>query len=393
MGVRLGLFDADPGVRPAVPPVRRVRRGVGADPRRRAAAVPRATHAPDRGPHEAIGVRPQGADRGARARARAPELDRELRAEPDLPRRRRRPGSAVSPPTRRSSARSATSRTRRAASSSGSGTSRTASGPRPATASSRRSAPARPPSPRAAGCSATAARSTSPGRARSLPKIESGPVWLIAGTDITDRKRHEAEVRRSRSRIVAAADDARRRHRAQPARRRAATADRAAACACAARNVARSHPTLPSTARSPELAAAVKELRELAQGIHPSALSERGLAAALRIVASARRSRVELDVTTTPLETNISVAAYYIVSEALEQRREVRRGDPRRGPRARDRARADRRRRGRRQGRRRPDGRHRAGGLADRVAAFDGRLEIDSPAGGGTRLRAELPFF
>jgi signal transduction histidine kinase len=32
-------------------------------------------------------------------------------------------------------------------------------------------------------------------------------------------------------------------------------------------------------------------------------------------------------------------------------------------------------------------------GLADRVAAFDGRLEIDSPPGGGTRIRAELPFY
>lgn len=30
-------------------------------------------------------------------------------------------------------------------------------------------------------------------------------------------------------------------------------------------------------------------------------------------------------------------------------------------------------------------------GLADRVAALGGRLEIDSPAGGGTRLRAEIP--
>jgi glucose-6-phosphate-specific signal transduction histidine kinase len=30
-------------------------------------------------------------------------------------------------------------------------------------------------------------------------------------------------------------------------------------------------------------------------------------------------------------------------------------------------------------------------GLADRVAALDGRLELDSPAGHGTRLRAELP--
>ena len=66
-----------------------------------------------------------------------------------------------------------------------------------------------------------------------------------------------------------------------------------------------------------ELAAAVKELRELAQGIHPSALSERGLAAALRIVAARAPVPVELDVTTTPLDTNISVAAYYIVSEAL----------------------------------------------------------------------------
>jgi signal transduction histidine kinase len=32
-------------------------------------------------------------------------------------------------------------------------------------------------------------------------------------------------------------------------------------------------------------------------------------------------------------------------------------------------------------------------GLADRVAAFDGRLEIESPVGGGTRVRAELPFY
>jgi glucose-6-phosphate-specific signal transduction histidine kinase len=32
-------------------------------------------------------------------------------------------------------------------------------------------------------------------------------------------------------------------------------------------------------------------------------------------------------------------------------------------------------------------------GLLDRVAAFDGRLEIDSPLGGGTRVRAELPFY
>lgn len=44
-----------------------------------------------------------------------------------------------------------------------------------------------------------------------LPMIASGPVYLISGVDITDRKRHEQEVRDSRARIVAAADDARRR--------------------------------------------------------------------------------------------------------------------------------------------------------------------------------------
>jgi signal transduction histidine kinase len=30
-------------------------------------------------------------------------------------------------------------------------------------------------------------------------------------------------------------------------------------------------------------------------------------------------------------------------------------------------------------------------GLADRVAALDGRLKVDSPAGRGTRITAELP--
>ena len=66
-----------------------------------------------------------------------------------------------------------------------------------------------------------------------------------------------------------------------------------------------------------ELAPAVKELRALAQGIHPSALTERGLAAALRIVVARAPVPVELDVTDTPLDTNVAVAAYYIVSEAL----------------------------------------------------------------------------
>jgi PAS domain S-box-containing protein len=224
-----------------------------------------------------------------------------------------------------------------------------------------------------------------------LPRIESGPVWLIAGTDVTDRKRHEAEVRRSRSRIVAAADDARRRLERNL---HDGAQQRLIALLLRLRGAQRGAvaPGAAVDGAVVELAAAVKELRELAQGIHPSALSERGLAAALRIVAARAPVPVELDVTTTPLDTNISVAAYYIVSEALNNVAKYAAAN-RAAVRVRETERAlivvveD-------------DGKGGAdpaagtglSGLADRVASFEGRLAIESPAGGGTRLRAELPF-
>jgi PAS domain S-box-containing protein len=225
----------------------------------------------------------------------------------------------------------------------------------------------------------------------SLPKIQSGPVWLIAGTDITDRKRHEAEVRRSRSRIVAAADDARRRIERNL---HDGAQQRLIALLLRLRGAQRG--TVPPEAAVEgavtELAAAVKELRELAQGIHPSALSERGLAAALRIVAARAPVRVELDVTSTPLETNISVAAYYIVSEALNNVAKYAEAT-RAAVRVRETDRAlivvvedDGK------GGADPSAGTGLSGLADRVASFEGRLEIDSPIDGGTRVRAELPF-
>jgi PAS domain S-box-containing protein len=226
----------------------------------------------------------------------------------------------------------------------------------------------------------------------ALPKIRSGPVWLVAGTDVTDRKRHEAEVRRSRTRIVAAADDARRRIERNL---HDGAQQRLIALLLRLRGAQRGAVTPEAAVEGAvvELAAAVKELRELAQGIHPSALSERGLAAALRIVAARSPVPVELDVTTTPLHESFSVAAYYIVSEALNNVAKY--ADASRAAvRVRETDRAlivvveD-------------DGKGGAdpttgtglNGLADRVAAFDGRLELESPRGGGTRLRAELPFF
>lgn len=222
-----------------------------------------------------------------------------------------------------------------------------------------------------------------------LPKIESGPVWLITGTDVTDRKRHEEEVRRSRARIVAAADDARRRLERNL---HDGAQQRLIALLLQLRNAQRGRIEASDAVDSAvvELAAAVKELRELAQGIHPSALAERGLAAALRIVAARAPIPVELDVTDRPLDTNVAVAAYYIVSEALTNVAKYA-GATRAAVRVRETDRAvvvvveD-------------DGKGGAdpgagtglSGLADRASALGGTLSVDSPPGGGTRIRAEL---
>jgi signal transduction histidine kinase len=216
-------------------------------------------------------------------------------------------------------------------------------------------------------------------------------VYLNTGTDVTERKRHEEEVRRSRARIVAAADDARRRLERNL---HDGAQQRLIALLLQLRGAQRGtvDASAAVSAAVEELAAAVRELRELAQGIHPSALTERGLQAALRIVAARAPLDVELDVTDTPLETNVAVAAYYIVSEALNNVAKYS---------AASRAAVRVRETGDRlvvvvedDGRGGADLNAGTGlrGLLDRVTALDGELEIMSPPGGGTRLRAELPL-
>ena len=224
-----------------------------------------------------------------------------------------------------------------------------------------------------------------------LPRIQIGPVYLITGTDVTERKRHEEEVRRSRARIVAAADDARRRLERNL---HDGAQQRLIALLLQLRGAQRGslEPTAVISAAIDELGAAVRELRELAQGIHPSALTERGLAAALRIVAARAPLAVELDVTDAPIDTNVAVAAYYIVSEALNNVAKYA-GATRAAVRVREtgdrlvvvveddgRGGAD------------PDRGTGLRGLVDRVTALDGSLDIASPPSGGTRLRADLPL-
>src|SRR4051794_39159576 len=67
-----------------------------------------------------------------------------------------------------------------------------------------------------------------------------------------------------------------------------------------------------------ELAEALKELRDLAHGLHPALLTARGLPAALASLAARATLPVELDVDLSqrPAEAT-EVAAYYVASEAL----------------------------------------------------------------------------
>lgn len=66
-----------------------------------------------------------------------------------------------------------------------------------------------------------------------------------------------------------------------------------------------------------ELDSALRELRELARGLHPALLSERGLAPALRSLAERAPFLVRIDVPDDRLPEQVETAAYYIVSEAL----------------------------------------------------------------------------
>ena len=143
---------------------------------------------------------------------------------------------------------------------------------------------------------------------------------------------------------------------------------------------------------SAELAKATEELRELARGIHPAILSDRGLEAAVESLAQRAPLPVQIDASVDGrLPDPVEAAAYFVVSEALTN--VVRHSGAERAE----------------VGIRRDDGRlvvevaddgsggaDPAGsglrGLADRVGALDGRLQVDDPAGGGTIVRADIPL-
>jgi signal transduction histidine kinase len=140
-----------------------------------------------------------------------------------------------------------------------------------------------------------------------------------------------------------------------------------------------------------ELARATEELRELARGIHPAVLSDRGLEAAVGSLAKRAPLPVRIESSLEArLPEPVEAAAYFVVSEALAN--VVKHSGA-------DRAEVGiRRENGRLLVEVRDDGAGGANpagsglrGLADRVAALDGSLEVNGQSSGGTVIRAEIP--
>ncbi|MFF9347953.1 sensor histidine kinase [Streptomyces sp. NPDC014734] len=142
-----------------------------------------------------------------------------------------------------------------------------------------------------------------------------------------------------------------------------------------------------------EVKVALQELRDLARGIHPAVLTDRGLDAALSAIASRCTVpvTVTVDLPARPAEA-IEGIAYFTVSELLQN---VSKHSAARSAtvdvwRTADRLMLQVTDNGR--GGARMDGGTGMAGLAERLGAVDGLFVLDSPAGGPTTVTAELPW-
>ena len=218
-----------------------------------------------------------------------------------------------------------------------------------------------------------------------------------------DRLRRELvekidQVQASRHRIVAAADEERRRleRNLHDGAQQSLIVVLLTLRGLEARVGAADSELAPLLARArEELEGAIEELRELARGLHPPLLAQRGLAAAIRAGVARSSLPIELDLdldVPCELPASVEAAAYYVCAEAItnavkhaqatrawirlacaSDMLEVEVRDDGIGGATLDR------------------GGTGLPGLVDRVEALDGTLVVDSPPGAGTSLRARFP--
>jgi signal transduction histidine kinase len=141
-----------------------------------------------------------------------------------------------------------------------------------------------------------------------------------------------------------------------------------------------------------ELDAALVELRELARGIHPSILTDRGLEAALAALSGRSTVPVELHVNGCgELPLSVQTTAYFVIAEALTNASRHAHSELVEVRVAADEGRVTVEVRDDGSGGVDPARGSGLTGLADRVSALGGTLEIDSPLGAGTTVRARIP--
>jgi signal transduction histidine kinase len=136
---------------------------------------------------------------------------------------------------------------------------------------------------------------------------------------------------------------------------------------------------------------ATAELRELAHGILPQVLTNGGLRAGAEALASRMPVPVRIDVSVGRLPATVEATAYFVVAEALTNvAKHAGAGEASVAARIAD---------GTLHVEVRDDGVGGAAsdgsglvGLADRLAVLVGTLEVESPAGGGTRVAAAIPL-
>ena len=268
----------------------------------------------------------------------------------------------------------------------------------------------------ASGAIGRAFRSFGVRAAVGVPIVVDGRLWGAMGAAATERLPPDAEARigeftaliataianiearaeltASRARIVAAADDERRRvvrdlhdgaqqrlvHTVITLKLAQQTLQGDAAEAASLVGEALEHAQR-----------ATHELRELAHGILPAVLTAGGLRGGVDALASRTPVPVQVDVCTDRLPATIEATAYFVVAEALTNvAKHARAESAAVAARVEDGTlRIEVRDDG--VGGARPEGRG-LQGLADRLAALDGRLQVDCPAGGGTQIAAAIPL-